>query len=118
MNKILRVVTNGHVPSGLYTLVAGLCMSFFINLASADSIQKQESMRQNVNNHIRFVEVEKHDTSHSNDPSYEATGIHTVDLSNENTKDYGHRPIRALQIPGYVLEAITSNLGTELITVD
>jgi hypothetical protein len=31
---------------------------------------------------------------------------------------YGQPPIRALQIPGHVLEAITSNMGTEFMTVD
>lgn len=82
-------------------------------------IGTQNMLQENVADQTRSTRVQRIDNvgrlcAMSESPSDVRQSNNQV----ENMRTYGYQPIRALQIPGHVLEVITRNLGTEFITID
>ena len=119
MNKIMYVTKLESVPLLLGTLMVGM----FLTIAANSVSNRDQDGRDKVSMQIpepAHLSVEKPDNvmMENSMKTNNRMSEHTMGLPNENVNNYAHRPFRALQIPGHVLEAITSNMGTELITID
>ena len=101
----IRIGTNSRQMT---ILLAILWLAFGAIPTIGFSFERQDDGGEKLTGQYQSVEVTSDDMNDAR----------TMRVRKESIKDYGDRPMRALQIPGHVLEAITSNMGTEFITID